>query len=108
MEVENKFNLKSDPEKRKKVFDWYMSQSVQEFDFYSYWPNFTEEELQYVLATFEGDNVRDEIFVAQQDWKHVSIERLRVEYNKGVHGSSRFPIPEELIEEIIERQESKN
>jgi len=102
MEVENRFNLKSDPEKRKKVFDWYMSQSVQEFDFYSYWPNFTPEELEYVLANFEGDDVRDEIFIAQQDWKHVSTDRLKVMYKPFIN-NWRTQCPDALLLEVLNR-----
>lgn len=102
MEVENRFNLKSNPEKRKKVFDWYMSQSVQEFDFYSYWPNFTPEELEYVLANFEGDDVRDEIFIAQQDWKHVSTDRLKVMYKPFIN-NWRTQCPDALLLEVLNR-----
>jgi hypothetical protein len=102
MEVENRFNLKSDPEKRKKVFDWYMSQSVQEFDFYTYWPKFTEEELAYVLSTFEGEHVRDEIFVAQQDWEHVSTDRLKVMYKPFIN-NWRTQCPDALLLEVLNR-----
>lgn len=102
MEVENRFNLKADPEKRKKVFDWYMSQESQSFDFYSYWPKFIPEELEYVLSKFEGDAVRDEIFVAQKDWKHVSLERLKIEYKPFVN-NWRTPAPDGLADALFTR-----
>lgn len=101
MEVENRFRLKSDPEKRKKVFDWYMSQSLQEFDFYSYWPKFTPEELEYVLSIFESECVRDEIFVSQHNWEHVSTQRLQ---NERVTPDKRDEITEELLKRIPKEQ----
>lgn len=100
MEEENQFNVKPDSEKRKKVFDWYMSQAVQEFDFYSYWPKFTEEELEYVLAKFEGDSVKDEIFVVQQDWKHVSTARLKVIYRSFINNPRNHWTDEFLLEAL--------
>jgi len=86
---------------RSKVFNWYMSQEMQSFDFYKYWPKFTEEEMESLLSKFEGEHVRDEIFVSQHNWEHVSTQRLQKErVVLSITSGKRDEITEELLKRI--------
>jgi hypothetical protein len=101
MDVENTFNSKPNPEKRRKVFDWYMEQQEKNLDFFRFWPKLLEQELQSVFKNFDKQE-RDEIFIAQHLWGFASTERLKIEYKPFVN-NWRTPAPDGLVESLLKR-----
>ena len=77
-EAENNHGFPIDPEKRKKVFDWYTSQKKQDIDrnFSFHWPKFTKEEIPVIFKLFDEKVVRDQIFFQNKSWEYVPTNQL--------------------------------
>jgi|GEM_PF-6196405 len=93
-----------DVEKRKKVFDWYVSQEKQYIDrrFFLSWPQLTQEEITVIFKIFDEKEVLDQIFIHHQLWEHVSTECLKSECFR-LLAKWKYYVNEEMFNEVLKR-----